>query len=285
MVKEIDPMSYLRILTATVRMTMLMPKKVTPAVLMLTLCLVMALHPAAAEEEITIKSRDGVTVSFIVNEPDHRTKATAILFAGGNGKLKLWKGKGTRSNNFLVRSRTLFAARGILTLTVDVPSDRRRMGMNNFRDSEKHRADIAAIVRWVRKKTNAPVWLIGTSRGTVSLSHLAGKLPIDGVVYTASVTEESGRRPATALDGDLEAITTPVLLAHHNADGCTVTPVWGLLKITDRLKKAAKVEIKTYTGGDPDISGPCKAKSKHGFIGLEAKVVDDIVRWMLNNAP
>lgn len=235
---------------------------------------------ALAEEEVTISSRQDVTISFVVNEPDEPTKAAAVLFAGGGGKLKLWKGRGATSNNFLVRSRTLFAERGVYTITVDVPSDRRRGGLNGFRDSEEHRADIAAVLRWVRNRTRSPIWLIGTSRGTVSLSHLAGKLPINGAVFTASVTEESSRRPATALDGDLEAITAPVLLVHHKADDCSVTPAWGTSKIADRLKRAAKVETILFSGGDPDQSEPCKARSKHGFIGIEENVIDRIVRWM-----
>ncbi|MBT5457691.1 MAG: alpha/beta hydrolase [Rhodospirillaceae bacterium] len=261
-------------------MTNLINKRIMSGVTALAFCVAFGPTLAAAEEEITINSRDGVTVTFVVNEPEGQAKAMAILFTGGSGKLKLWKGNGTKSTNFLVRTRTLFAERGVLTLTVDVPSDRRRKGLNNFRGSDEHRADISAVVRWARSKTNAPVWLIGTSRGTVSLGHLSGTLPIDGAVFTASVTEESGRRPAMALDGDLEAITAPVLLVHHKADDCKVTPVWGVSKIADRLKKSSKVETILFTGGDPDRSDSCKALSKHGFIGIENKVVDRIVRWM-----
>lgn len=272
-------------MASIVHMTVVKRKRIPLSGIALSFCLALHSASAIADDEVTIDSRDGVTVSFIVNTPSQDTKAAAILFAGGAGKLKLWKGRGARSKNFLVRSRTLFSDRDVLTLTVDVPSDRRRDGLNNFRGSEEHRADIAAIVRWVRTKTKAPVWLIGTSRGTVSLSHLAGKLPIDGAVFTASVTEESGRRPATALDGDLESVTVPVLLVHHKADNCVVTPSWGVSKITDRLKKSAKVETVMFTGGDPDRSGPCKAQSKHGFIGIEEKVVDRIVLWMVNNPP
>ena len=165
---------------------------------------------SAAEEIVTIDSRPNVTVGVVVTAPDGNPGAAAILFAGGSGKLKLWKGRGVRSKNFLVRSRSLFAERGVLTVTVDVPSDLRRDGLNDVRDSAEHRADIAAIVRWVRSKTGAPVWLVGTSRGTVSLGHLSGVLPVDGAVFTASVTEMSNRRPATALDGDLDRIKVPV---------------------------------------------------------------------------
>jgi len=64
---------------------------------------------AANEDIVTIESRLGVTVGFVVTDPANSTKATALLFTGGQGKLKLWKGRGLRSKNFLVRSRQLFA--------------------------------------------------------------------------------------------------------------------------------------------------------------------------------
>lgn len=282
MVMEIDDLICLRNMASTIRMMNRITKK-TPLSAAALVCVALCSTQAMAEEEVTIPSRDGVTISFVVNEPAQQAKAAVILFAGGSGKLKLWKGRGARSKNFLTRSRTLFSDRGVLTITVDVPSDRRREGLNDFRGSDEHRADIAAVVRWARSRTKTPVWLIGTSRGTVSLGHLSGKLPIDGAVFTASVTEESGRRPATALDGDLEAIMAPVLLVHHKADDCSVTPVWGVSKIADRLKKSRKVETILFTGGDPERSSSCKALSKHGFIGIEEKVVDRIVTWMTAN--
>jgi hypothetical protein len=97
------------------------------------------INPLRAETEETISTRDDVTLSFIVTKPDGPVKFAAILFVGGSGKLKLWKGRGPRSKNFLVRSRAHFAKRGVLTITVDVPSDRHRKGANFWRDSDEHR--------------------------------------------------------------------------------------------------------------------------------------------------
>jgi len=38
-----------------------------------------------------------------------------------------------------------------------------------------------------------------------------------------------------------------------------------------------------FEGGDDPISKPCQARSAHGFLGIEEKVVDATVRWMLAN--
>ncbi|NKB19357.1 MAG: hypothetical protein GKS01_02325 [Alphaproteobacteria bacterium] len=238
-----------------------------------------------AETEETIPTRDDVTISFVITQPDGPVKSAAILFSGGSGKIKLWKGRGPRGKNFLTRSRNRFANRGVLTINVDVASDRRRKGLIHWRDSDEYRQDIAAVVKWVKTKTTAPLWLIGTSRGTVSIAHLAGFLPINGVVFTATVTEVSNADKPTAHGADLRKIKVPSLIAHHKEDGCVVTPAESLPAFAAALKNAPKVETILFDGGDPDISGPCKAQSAHGFLGIEDRVVGRIVDWMHANAP
>jgi pimeloyl-ACP methyl ester carboxylesterase len=240
---------------------------------------------AADDEIVTIDSRPNVTVSFAVTRPDTEPKVAAILFAGGNGKLRLWQGRGLRTNNFLVRSRGLFAKGGVLVVTVDAPSDRREEGLDDFRDSAEHRTDITAVLRWLRAQTRVPVWLIGTSRGTVSVAHLAARLPVDGAVFTASVTRASRRRPATVYEGDLENMKMPVLLAHHREDLCGVTPVANVPDVAGRLRNAVKTETLLFEGGKPPESGACQARSAHGFFGIEDEVVGAIVRWMIAAQP
>ena len=253
-----------------------------PAILFGILLLLAA--PSHASEKIeTIATRDGVTISFAVTVPEGPPKAAAILFVGGNGKLKLWQGRGMRSKNFLARSRQYFADGGIYTVTVDVASDQRREGLIDIRDGRDHRADIAALVQWARQKTKAPLWLIGTSRGTVSVAHLAPVLPIDGAVFTASVTEVSNRRSANVHDAELQEIKVPSLIVHHKRDECGVTPAYAVPGFAAKLKNATKVGTLLFDGGDTPISGPCQAQSAHGFLGIEEKVVADIVSWMLAN--
>ena len=170
-----------------------------------------------------------------------------------------------------------------MAATIDVPSDRREDGLVDFRHTDHHRLDVAAVIKWLRRQTTAPIWLIGTSRGTISLSHVSGLLPIDGVIYSASVTEFSDHRPATALDGDLSKISVPVLLVHHRGDNCHVTPAWGVSALADRLTNSPKIDRMFYTGGSPPVGHECGATSQHGFIGLEQDVVNGMVGWMLAN--
>lgn len=241
---------------------------------------------AAPETIETVQTRPGVSTSFIVTPPDGPPVATAILFAGGDGNLKLWRAQRRMRNNFLVRSRALFARAGVLALTIDAPSDRRGSGLEDFRDSTEHRTDVAAVIRWARTHASAPIWLIGTSRGTVSVAHLsAADLDIDGAVLSASVTDPGNRDRPTALDADLRRVRVPVLLAHHAKDDCYVTPPEGVDLLRAELKRAPKVKILMFRGGRPPISKPCQARSEHGFFGIEDKVVGAIVAWMVATTP
>lgn len=213
-----------------------------------------------AETEETIKTRDDITLSFVVTEPDGPTKSAAILFTGGTGKIKLWKGRGPRGKNFLVRSRNRFAKRGVLTVTVDVPSNRRRKGVVFWRDSDEHRQDIATFIKWIKMKTQAPLWFIGTSRGSASVAYLAGSLSVDCAVFTATVTELSNAGKPTAYDADLRKIKVPSLIARHKEDACVVTPADSPPAFAASLKNAPKVETILFDGGDPDFASSCKAQ-------------------------
>ncbi len=238
---------------------------------------------AANERTVTIDTRPGVRVGFVLIEPARPPVASAILFSGGSGKLRLWRRSRPLSldrGNFLVRTRRMFARHGILTAVVDAPSDQREDGLDGFRHTKDHRKDIAALVRWLRNKADVPVWLIGTSRGTVSVAHLAAKMKIDGAVFTASVTEASNRRPGTALDARLEDITAPALIVHNRDDDCFVTPSSNVGMIRDRLKRSAAVAVMMFGGGTPTGFSPCGAMSYHGFLGIEDKVVGAIAGWI-----
>jgi len=226
-------------------------------------------------------TRPGVTIAFVIVEPEAKPVAGVILFAGGSGKIKLWeRSPPNLGNNFLVRSRQLFAKNGFLTAVVDVASDQRRGGLYNIRDSGAHRQDIAAVIAWLRKTAKTPVWLIGTSRGTVSVAHLALSLKIDGAVLTAVATEASNRRPANVLEAKLEDITVPVLLVDHRDDDCFVTPSNNMHMIESRLAKSARTAVMKFTGGTSTGYNACSPLSHHGFLGIEDEVIAAIAGWI-----
>ena len=239
---------------------------------------------AAEEEVVKIPTRDGVTQSFVILRPAGTPAASVILFAGGGGKLKI-RDDGIRrmKNNFLVRSRRLFAAEGFLVAVIDAPSDRQRDSLRDFRIGEEHASDIAAVMAYLRQQAAAPVWLIGTSRGTLSAAHGGASLQQDGpagIVLTSSVTRLSRRMADSLRQVDLKAIRVPTLVVHHKDDDCYVTPYYDMEALMGWLENAPRKELLSFEGGNEPVSDECQPLSPHGYFGIEDKVVAAIAGWI-----
>lgn len=240
--------------------------------------------PAWADVAVDLKPRDGVTLRVAVIVPD-APKAVVILFSGGGGKLRIKRnGKIKRDSNFVVRTREMFANAGFVTMVPDVPSDRKKgRGIRGFRHVSDYTEDLRALMRHARTSYKLPVWVLGTSAGTISVAHagtrLSGPDRPDGLVFSASITKNSSHE-SHVLDFDLGKYTGPSLIVHHQQDGCRVTPASGAGDIKDKLEKASIAEVRLYEGGDPQ-GDYCKGQHYHGFHGIEEKVVGDMAKWML----
>jgi len=238
----------------------------------------------AIDEELQrIPTRPGVTQAFLLVKPASRPAASVILFAGGHGHLALSdRGIGWGSNNFLVRTRTLFVAQGFLVAVVDALSDRGSEGLGDFRTSEAHAQDIADVIAFLKQRADAPVWVVGTSRGTLSAANAAARISqgLDGLVLTSSVTRSSKANRDSLRDVNLQDIALPTLFVHNKSDACKVTPYGDIPALMQQLKRAPKVELISFEGGDIPRSEPCEALSYHGFLGLEPAVVEAIARWI-----
>lgn len=235
---------------------------------------------SVSAEFIALETRTDVTQKFALIKAETKAYASVILIAGGKGKIKLQNNGGDASiykdGNFLVRTREDFAQQGLNVAVIDAPTDKYdKDGMfYGFRDSDEHMTDLKAVVDYLKQKFNLPVWIIGTSRGTESTANAAITLnkQLQGIVLTSSITEESAKG-TSLIDMDLHTIAIPILIVAHNEDACWVTPPEGANAIKTATTKAPVVEIKMFSGGDEPISKPCKAKSPHGFLGIEENVV------------
>jgi pimeloyl-ACP methyl ester carboxylesterase len=238
-------------------------------------------RPAHAEDRISLPTRSGVTQSFYLTKPEGPAVASLILFPGGDGKLRAYGPAKAKRGNFLVRSRNLFVARGFIVAVMDAPSDQ-ASGMDDFRVGTDHRRDIAAVIAYLRQAAPVPVWLVGTSRGTESAANGASLETggPDGLVLTSSVTREGKRERSTVFDNDLGAIKVPTLLVHNRDDACQVCPFSDIQDLLDALDSAPRKELIAFEGGDMTLSEPCQALSRHGYIGIEDKVVAAIADWI-----
>ena len=165
---------------------------------------------------------------------------------------------------------------------MDAPSDRPQ-GLWNFRTSAEHAEDIKYVIAELRKMFDIPVWLIGTSMGTVSSANAAARLKEggpDGLVLALTVTKESRQISETVNSVRLQDIQVPTSVVHHKQDGCVVTPYELAVALMRSLTQTPKKELLTFIGGDLSVSDPCEAMSYHGFLGLVVEVVVAIASWI-----
>jgi Serine aminopeptidase, S33 len=241
---------------------------------------------ASAQEIVTLSTRPNVTQSYFVANLPQNPQAIAVLFPGGSGLIRLREEKGQirfSPNNFVVRSRGEFVKGGVIAVIVDAPSDFQSDGMNDeFRLGRDHFTDMSAVVADLKKKfPEKPVFLVGTSRGTISAAAVGARFgdQVAGVVLTSTLFRSSGPRAKEGGPGlskfDFATIKAPLLFAHHVNDQCGVTPY------SDAARLAEKYPLISVAGGRPPESGPCDALSAHGYLGREAETVEQIVNWML----
>lgn len=243
-------------------------------------------HGQTTQQVVDLPTRPDVTQRFLLLSPP-APKASVILFAGGHGGLQIYPGGSIRWGEtiFLVRTRKMFADQGFAVAVVDAPSDRQRPPfLNGFRQTPEHAADIRSVIAWLREKYKVPVWLVGTSRGTQSAAYLAIELSgpggPDGVVLTSSILVDPKSRSVNAMA--LSQLRIPVLVVHHEQDGCTFCPYSETSTLMEKLSNAPRKQLLTFSGGVSQ-GDPCEGMAHHGFNGIEAEVVAQTSAWMLGN--
>jgi dienelactone hydrolase len=250
----------------------------------LLLCFLSAISSVRAEDRVVdIPTRNGVSQRFLLisgGEP----KAAVVLFAGGHGGLQLTETGSPRwgNNNFLVRSARLFAAQGLAVVVIDAPSDKQSPPyLSGFRQSPEHAADVKAVIAWLKEEVKRPVWLIGTSRGTQSVAAVSTALASsggpDGIVLTSTILNDPRSRPVP--DMALDKLSVPVLVVHHEQDGCRVCLFRDMPRLMEKLATLPRKELMTLRGGE-NQGDPCEALAYHGFNGLEGEVVRRIAAWI-----
>lgn len=236
----------------------------------------------AADQLVTVDTRPGVRVSYWWMERDN-APAVLLLLTGGPGAIGM-KGGVPTSPNFLIRSRDRFAAAGFDVALVGKPTDHDDLDLA-FRASSEHVADLTRVVEKLRADTGKPVWLVGTSRGTVSAAAAAIALGdhIAGVVLTSSITQAKG--PYAVEDLDLKRIKVPVLVMHHKRDQCNATLPSDVGLIMNGLKNAPVKKLLMVDGGSGPRGDPCEPWHWHGYVGMEQEAVDAIVAFVKNPQP
>ncbi len=257
--------------------------------LALAAALLIPLPVQSAQEIVTLETRPGVTLKVLLRFPNNAPKAALVLFPGGQGEGHFSERNGQIrvGNNFLTRTSPLFVERRFAVAIIDAPSDQAGGMSDQFRTGKEHIQDIKKVIDLVDQKWPGPLYLVGTSRGTVSVAHLGAALQdprISGIVLTSSIgasrPSRLDRLPLSLFDIPMDNITLPVLFVHHRNDGCWASNYADALRLRKRITKSPKVDFIEVQGGAPARSEPCEAMSPHGYLGKEREVVTAITDWI-----
>jgi len=234
---------------------------------------------------VNLSVREGVTENYLMTwEGSAAPTSAVILLAGGNGRVGISKQGDLINleapNNFLVRSRTLFVDENIMSVVIDTPSDNPRGMSDTFRKSNNQVNDLSKIIDDIKVRfPNIKVYLVGTSRGTISEAYAGSALQskLEGIVFTSTVTQI---KYGGIGNFNFDSIKIPMLLVHHHDDGCPAS----LYEEAKNISKQYKIPFITVYGGDSPISAPCGPLSQHGYLGKEKETVNEIKNW-INHKP
>jgi pimeloyl-ACP methyl ester carboxylesterase len=239
------------------------------------------MHAGAAvtEQLVDLVKPNGTSFRYLLTTDTTlgpNVKIGVILFPGGQGIVKLAAGIPEPGANFLVRTRKLFAKDGLAVAVYDPSSDIGSLS-DSARTSRIHFDEVAQVLADFRQRAGvSSVYLVGTSRGTISAAYLSTlfKSQVDGVVLTSTLFQSSKAGPGLSAF-DFSSITQPLLFVHHVSDGCRSTPP-GYAKTL--AGKYAVLWVDGTEGAQGDSCGPFSA---HGYLGREPATVRAITDWIL----
>jgi hypothetical protein len=254
------------------------------ACLILGLCGATSATRAADAEAVTINTNFTVfTPPVRLERPAREARASVILMEGGNGLLGLdATGEILGAGNFLIRSANLFLRNGLNVMMPDATpafpgglTDGDRLGAG-------HAAELQGFINAAMSRWGKPVWVVGTSNGSISTVTAGGFQPaltgLTGVVLTSPVTILPPANQAT-FNLYVSRITLPALVVWHQNDHCSVSPPAGSAALFAVLPSNGKASA-SFRGGHSVAADPCGPFSEHGYAGIEEEVVETIADFI-----
>jgi len=242
------------------------------------------LVPTVQGQLIKVPTRqDAVVPVFWM--PKEGATTTIILMTGGAGSIGRMVNGQPSSTNFLVRSREYFYNQGFNVAVVSKASDRPDSNANandGYRITAEHISDLKKVVEAIKQLSPLPVWMVGTSMGTISTAAAAvsfGNEQLAGIVLTSSVTNRKIRGAVPSQD--LDRIRIPVLAMHNEKDACKICQPFEVKYIMNGLDNAPIKKMMLVAPGKEEATGdPCMQWANHGFVGIEKESVATIAQWI-----
>jgi hypothetical protein len=237
----------------------------------------------ASEQIVDIRLSSGELQHVLILAPLH-PRAAIVMLPGGSGDIGIERGGDLRhDNNFVVRSRGLWVARGYAVL---IPDSIDHANLRGERSAPPFAQLITDLITYARSSLAPPavlpVFLLGTSQGSIAaMNGAAHAAPgtLAGVVLTESVSVMGGSHE-TVFDATPERVRVPALVVANADDRCNVAPPSMAPRIAAAMTNSPNVEVKTISGGETKSAQACGSRTPHGYFGIEDRVVDLISRWI-----
>jgi pimeloyl-ACP methyl ester carboxylesterase len=236
--------------------------------------------PGAAVERIV--TREGVSVPVFAYWQANAL-ASVVLFSGGKGGYgKIGEDGWPSGGNFLIRTGKHWATFPFNVIMVGRPSDGLDLSNGNIRTGEAHALDNEAIFKFVKSRSPQPIWVVGTSMGTISAVAAAihdRDRFVSGLVLSSSIV--SYRVPGAVSKQALEKITVPTLIVHHENDACWACQPYEVRNIVRGLSGVPIKKAIFVSGGSGVTGNTCEPLHHHGFVGQQNETVDQIAGWII----
>ncbi|WP_230483448.1 alpha/beta hydrolase [Sphingomonas sp. Leaf21] len=232
-----------------------------------------------ATRVIDMPRPNGADQRVLLSMPVH-PRGMILMLPGGAGDIGIERdGTLRHGDNFVVRAHGLWNARGYGVL---IPDALGHANMRGRRSSPGYARVIGDLVALAHREGTGPVFLLGTSQGSVAaMNGAAHAAPgsIAGVVLTESVSVMGGSHE-TVFDADPAGVTVPALVIANSDDACKVASPDNASRIATAMKHSPMVQVIAVSGGVTRSDNPCGSLTPHGYYGIEDKVVGVIARWM-----
>lgn len=242
----------------------------------------LAQRPATAANErvVILRLGHGLRQRVLYVVPA-KPRATLVMLPGGTGAVGMRRDGDLRhDNNFVVRTRAAWVARGYAVL---IPDTIAQANLRGVRSSPAYGRVVDELVAYARTQTAAPVFLLGTSQGTIAAMNGAAQAPpglIAGLILTEAVTVPGRLSTETVFDADPEGVRIPTLVVANRDDACNVAPPSMAPRIAAAMTRSPQVRVLMVDGGIQRSDKACGSLSPHGYYGIEEKVVAAIDVWL-----
>lgn len=234
------------------------------------------------------------TMTFLFETVE--AKATLVVIPGGEGRRGV-KPEWTADHGYFSKYHFNVMLRSLSDPTVtsgrfnvvifDSPADLPTANhWSAARTSTDHLSRVEDVVRHYKEKFGKPVWVMGHSMGTISITEFYKSLHdrksenlVAGLIF-------SGGENGTSFN--YETTKLPVLVLHHENDECVGNTPGNAKKIHARLSEAGNtaadlVLIQTGTRS-PDSNNPCRS-GYHMYFGAGADVAKVLDQFMNKHLP